>query len=391
MFFLGGAWCATVIMFFYLMIGCCMLCQVFPKKYAEQLVYKVQHLKTLMPQLQALEVFESAPQHYRARTEFSVWHEGDVSHYIMFDGAQKKRVQIDDCPMVIESINDLMPRLLAAINAEPVLRERLFEVDFLATLSGQMLVTLIYRRSIENDLDWLGLARQLKESLPITHLIGRARKEKVVLDEDFVVETLQVDGQALHYQQIENSFTQPNAAVAQKMLSWGRKIALQIGLASDKPRDLIELYCGNGHFSIALAPFFGRVLATEISRSSVHSAHFNMALNGVDNLQVVKMAAQEVSLALQGQAFNRLANVDLAGFDFGTIFVDPPRSGLDDLTRKMVCAYDHIIYISCNPQTLAHDLVAIEQSHEVVASALFDQFPYTPHIESGVYLKRKLL
>lgn len=368
-----------------------MLCQVFPEKYAEQLADKVQRLKTLMPQLPALEVFESAPQHYRARTEFSIWHEGDASHYIMFDGAEKQRVQITDCPMVIESINDLMPRLLAAINAEPVLRERLFEVDFLATLSGQMLVTLIYRRSIINDQAWLNLAQKLKQSLPITHLIGRARKEKMNLDEDFVVETLQVDGQALHYQQIENSFTQPNAAVAQKMLSWGRKMAKRIALESQSPRDLIELYCGNGHFSIALAPFFGRVLATEISKSSVHSAQYNLALNGVENLQVVKMAAEEVSLALQGQAFNRLANVDLASFDFGTIFVDPPRSGLDDLTREMVCAYDHILYISCNPETLARDLVAIEQTHELVASALFDQFPYTHHIESGVYLKRKSL
>ena len=360
-----------------------MLCQVFPESYASQLAEKVARLKNLLPQTPNFEVFESPKAHYRARAEFRIWHEEDDAYYVMFDTENRKKVRIDYCPMVIESIADLMPKLIAEIKAVPALRQNLFQVDFLATLSGEMLVTLIYRRKIEGDEAWLQAANQLKADLSITHLIGRARKQKILLAEDFVTETLEVDGKHFSYQQIENSFTQPNPYMAQSMLHWARKHS------ANSKGDLIELYCGNGNFSIALAENFNRVLATEISKTSVASAQHNIAMNQIENLQIIKMAAEEVSEALAGREYNRLKEVDLASYDFSAIFVDPPRSGLDDLTRKMVTDYDTILYISCNPETLARDLDAICQTHEIVATALFDQFPYTHHIESGVVLKRK--
>jgi len=360
-----------------------MLCQVFPDRYQAQLDEKASRLHHLMPSLTNLTVFASSPRHYRARAEFRIWHEGDASDYIMFNQETKEKVKIKQCPMASKAIDELMPRLMACITSTPVLRQRLFQIDFLSTLSGEMLVTLIYRRSIEEDSDWLAAAHQLKVDLPITHIIGRARKQKICLEQDYVMEKLHVDDKIFHYQQIENSFTQPNAEVAQKMLHWARKVS------HDAQGDLIELYCGNGHFSIALAEFYNQVLATEISKTSVKSAQFNITANQIDNITVVKMAAEEISQALQGQLFYRLKDIDLNAYQFNTIFVDPPRSGLDDLTRKMVCEFKRIIYISCNPETLAHDLIEIEKTHEIIESALFDQFPYTHHIESGVFLVRK--
>jgi len=217
--------------------------------------------------------------------------------------------------------------------------------------------------------------------------MGRARKQKICLDADFVTEQLMVDGRRFQYQQVENSFTQPNAEMAQKMLHWARKMAVEAN--PNQQGDLIELYCGNGHFSIALAEHYRQVLATEISKTSVASAQVNLKANQVENVTVVKMAAEEISAALQGQSFQRLRNIDLTAYDFRTIFVDPPRSGLDDLTRSMVTQFDTIIYISCDPETLARDLAIISQTHQLVATAVFDQFPYTHHIESGAFLQRK--
>jgi len=363
-----------------------MLCQVFPEQYDSQLADKVTRLNQMLPEVAHTKpqtIFASSPEHYRARAEFRIWHEGDESDYIMFNQETKEKVKIKECPMAIESIAELMPKLMAEICKQPILRERLFQVDFLATLSGQMLVTLIYRKSIKEDQAWQNAANGLKEALPITHIIGRARKQKVLLDQDFIVEQLQVDGKTFIYQQIENSFTQPNAKMAQNMLHWARKVS------QDAKGDLIELYCGNGNFSIALSEHYNRVLATEISKTSVASAQYNIEANQVTNLTVIKMAAEEISQALQGQEFFRLKDIDLKSYDFQTIFVDPPRSGLDDLTRKMVTEFDRIIYVSCNPETLAIDLVAIQQTHDIIETALFDQFPYTHHIESGVFLKRK--
>lgn len=364
-----------------------MLCQVFPEQYASQLAGKVSRLQALISETPNLQVFESSASHYRARAEFRIWHEGDETDYIMFNSETHERVKIKSCPMAIESIDDLMPKLMAEIVKCPDLRFKLFQIDFLATLSGEMLVTLIYRRPIEGDQAWFEAANQLKQVLPITHLIGRARKQKITLNQDYVIERLEVDNRTFIYQQVENSFTQPNAEVAKKMLGWARQMCDKY---IEPSADLIELYCGNGHFSIALADKFRQVLATEISKTSVASAQFNIAENSVQNLKIIKMAAEEISQALQGaREFTRLKEVDLDSYDFKAILVDPPRSGLDDLTRKMVTEFDNILYISCNPETLAFDLTSITQTHEIVETALFDQFPYTHHIESGVFLKRK--
>lgn len=360
-----------------------MLCQVFPENYQTQLADKVERFQALLPETPNLQVFESPTEHYRARAEFRIWHEDDDTFYIMFDQETKQKVRIDACPMAIEPIANLMQPLMTAIKANPVLRTKLFQVDFLATLSGEMLVTLIYRRQIEGDEEWLAAANELRQQLPITHVIGRARKQKILLDQDFVTETLNVDGKAFRYQQIENSFTQPNPYVAQHMLHWARSVS------GKSDGDLIELYCGNGNFSIALADCYRRVLATEISKTSVASAQINIADNDIDNLQIIKMAAEEVTEAFAGREFFRLKDVDLSAYEFSTIFVDPPRAGLDDLTRKMVCDYERIIYISCNPETLARDLEVLTKTHQIEQTALFDQFPYTHHIESGVFLTRK--
>ncbi|CAK8743375.1 tRNA/tmRNA (uracil-C(5))-methyltransferase [Sodalis praecaptivus] len=72
-----------------------------------------------------------------------------------------------------------------------------------------------------------------------------------------------------------------------------------------------------------------------------------------------------------------------------TIFVDPPRSGLDYETVSLVQAYTRILYISCNPDSLCRNLATLAVTHRIARLALFDQFPYTHHMECGVLLVRK--
>ncbi|SAG11787.1 tRNA (uracil-5-)-methyltransferase [Enterobacter cloacae] len=99
------------------------------------------------------------------------------------------------------------------------------------------------------------------------------------------------------------------------------------------------------------------------------------------------MAAEEFTQAMNGvREFNRLQGIDLKSYQCETIFVDPPRSGLDSETEKMVQAYPRILYISCNPETLCKNLETLSQTHKVERLALFDQFPYTHHMECGVLL-----
>jgi tRNA (uracil-5-)-methyltransferase len=104
------------------------------------------------------------------------------------------------------------------------------------------------------------------------------------------------------------------------------------------------------------------------------------------------MSAEEFTQAINGEReFRRLKDqgVTLSDYQCNTIFVDPPRAGMDDETCKMVQGYDRILYISCNPETLVENLERLSQTHRISRCALFDQFPFTHHTEAGVWLERK--
>lgn len=359
-------------------------CQAYPEKYEGLLNDKVIAYEKLMNAFDTpdVEVFESPREHYRMRAEFKVWRDGDDIHYAMWGEDKTVPVLLDTCQIADKAIADLMPKLMAEIREREALKRRLFQVDFLATQSGGMLVTLIYHRPLGDE--WEKEARELQGELGV-YIIGRSRKQKLVLTQDWVQETLNVNGQMFHYQQVENSFTQPNAAVNEKMLGWALVHTPQ------SESDLLELYCGNGNFTCVLSQRFRKVLATEIAKSSVKSAHLNFEHNGIENVSIARMSSEEFTDAMNGvREFRRLkqAGIELSEFDCKTIFVDPPRAGLDDETLKLVAEFDRVIYISCNPETLADNLKTLTQTHRIQAMAVFDQFPYTHHLESGVVLTK---
>ncbi|NIE54735.1 tRNA (uridine(54)-C5)-methyltransferase TrmA [Pantoea sp. Ap-870] len=358
------------------------------EQYDAQLAEKVSRLQAMMAPYAApdVEVFRSPISHYRMRAEFRIWHDGDDLYHIIFDQETKQRIRVDQFPAASQLINTLMPKLIAAIRDNRALRFKLFQIDYLSTLSNQIVISLLYHRKLEAD--WTEAATALRDSLRAegfdVQLIGRATKTKICLDRDYVDERLPVAGQEMIYRQVENSFTQPNAAMNIQMLEWA------LDVTQDSRGDLLELYCGNGNFSLALARNFRRVLATEIAKPSVASAQYNIAANHIDNVQIIRMAAEEFTQAMNGvRSFNRLEGIDLNSYQCETIFVDPPRSGLDDETVKMVQAYPRILYISCNPQTLCDNLSILSATHNITRLALFDQFPYTHHMECGVLLTQK--
>ncbi|WP_338559242.1 tRNA (uridine(54)-C5)-methyltransferase TrmA [Erwinia sp. E_sp_B04_7] len=358
------------------------------EQYDAQLEEKVTRLQTLMTPYAApeVEVFRSPVSHYRMRAEFRLWHEGDDLYHIIFDQQTRQRIRVDSFPAASQLINDVMPRLIEAVRDNKALRHKLFQVDYLSTMSNQIVVSLLYHRALTEE--WQREAEALRDALRAEgfdlHLIGRATKTKICLDRDYVDECLPVAGKEIVYRQVENSFTQPNAAMNIQMLEWALEVT------KESTGDLLELYCGNGNFSLALARNFNRVLATEIAKPSVASAQYNIAVNNIENVQIIRMAAEEFTQAMNGtRQFNRLEGIDLQSYQCETIFVDPPRSGLDAETVKMVQAYPRILYISCNPETLCDNLATLSETHVVEKLALFDQFPYTHHMECGVLLTRR--
>ena len=364
-----------------------MFSHIHPDNYPGQLSQKQQDMAELFQDfhLPSVSIYSSEPLNYRQRAEFRVWHQEDDIYYIMFNSDTKEKFRVDNFPVASVLINKAMKALIDAIKDKRELRYKLFQVDFLSTLSGELLISLLYHKPLEEN--WQAAAEQLKVTLsdiaPVD-IIGRAKKQKVIVDKDYVMESLQVGDKTFTYQQVENSFTQPNAGVNEQMLLWAQQAT------KGATGDLIELYCGNGNFSIALAENFDRVLGTEISKTSVRSAQINIKQNNIDNIDIVRMSSEEFSQAMNGERkFRRLEDFDLTAYNYDTVLVDPPRAGLDKDSVELVRRFEKIIYISCNPETLKENLSLLITTHQVESYALFDQFPYTHHIEVGMILTRK--
>jgi len=359
-----------------------------PQSYDQQLQDKIEPLKQrflnlgLAPEVvSGASIASSQPKHYRLRAEFRIWHDGDDMHYAMFDPKEPKTpIYIEQFDVASETINRLMRELKAAVQPQQSLRRRLFQVEFLSTLAGDSLIALMYHRQLNDE--WEQAAQDLSEKLNCP-IIGRARKQKIVIGRDYVNETLTVDGQSYHYRQYEGSFTQPNGGVNQAMLSWARA-----RLGDSQDQDLLELYCGNGNFTIPLAAEFRRIIATEISKASIAAATHNLETNSVSNVEFARLSSEDMTSALKRERpFRRLAHIDLDSYDLQTALVDPPRAGLDPASRELIAGFPRVLYISCNPDTLIRDIQELSD-HKVTHLAFFDQFPYTAHMECGVLLEK---
>jgi len=325
-----------------------------------------------------------------------VWHEKNDMYFVMHqkdpgsDTSQK--IRMDQYPVASELVNRLMIEIRKAVVGNEELKRKLFQVNFHTTLAGEAMVTLLYHKKLNEE--WTAVAKTMREAIlkelegdvSCLHIIGRSRKQKICLDKDEVEEVLEVEGRGkLQYIQVEGAFSQPNSFMCSSMLGW----AVSATKGSDD-HDLLELYCGNGNFTTAVAPNFRKVIATEVSKSAVAAAKKNFEKNGVSNVFVARMRSEEFTEGWKkGTEYKRLEGSGLKECTFKTLLVDPPRAGLDPETQKLMKEFDHVLYISCNPDTLKRDYSTAADVFEIERFAMFDQFPYTHHVECGLYLKKR--
>jgi tRNA (uracil-5-)-methyltransferase len=355
--------------------------------YDEQLSIKINKEKERFQTLynNAFDIIKSDDGAFRNRAEFRIWKIFDKGnnftlHYAMND-KEKNILPIKSCSIVNNNISNIMPKLLNKLENIKILNHKLFTIEFLSSMANDLLVTLIYH-TVLND-DWKEEASKLQVEFGIK-IIGRSRKQKIILSEDFISEYFNIQHSTFNIRYKEGGFTQPNQKVNIQMIEW----VLNNIVSND---DLCELYCGGGNFTLPLSKKFTKVLATEISKTSINSAKINCELNDIQNIKFIRMSSEEFVEAKNGvREFRRITqeNIKLDDYNFSTIFVDPPRAGLDETTQKLCSDFAQIIYISCNPETLKRDLEKLSLTHKIEKFAFFDQFAFSSHIESGVILRK---
>ena len=330
-------------------------------------------------QVSEIEFFHSLPEGFRHRAEFAIKGNFGSKQYVMtIDG---KREQIDSFPIASTKIQELMHQLLGQINACKTLSEKLFQVEFQTSRNQDSMISLIYHRKLDES--WENAARHLNKKLQAT-IIGRSRKQKLSYGNDYVIETYKSFKSKYSLRLYEQCFSQTNPEICEKMLSWVEKNLI----FSDD--DVVELHCGLGTFTMLLSKVFRKVLATENSRPSFAGLKENLRLNKCFNVNVARLSGHETLQAISNErSFNRLGGIDISEFKFNTIFLDPPREGLDESTLSYLNRFERVIYLSCGFESFKRDLQIMSKTHFVRKLAMFDQFPYTEHIESGAILQKK--
>jgi len=140
---------------------------------------------------------------------------------------------------------------------------------------------------------------------------------------------------------------------------------------------LLDAYCGTGCIGIYCARQFGRVVGIESARESVWDARENAALNGLGNCTFLCGPVNRMIALARSHVGGR----------FGRVVVDPPRGGMDKraLAQLLELNAPVLVYVSCNPATLARDVLAVaEAGYAIERVQPFDLFPHTPHVETVI-------
>lgn len=172
------------------------------------------------------------------------------------------------------------------------------------------------------------------------------------------------------------SFFQINPPQAEKLYARALEYAVE-----GETDTALELYCGAGTISLALADRFREVRATEIVPEAIENAKANAERNGISNVEFMCGDAAETA-----EFYNRCS------LRPDVIVVDPPRKGMDEAAVKAAASIGaaRIVYVSCNPATLARDILRLNDYGYILEKATaVDMFPKTAHVETVVLMTKK--
>lgn len=191
---------------------------------------------------------------------------------------------------------------------------------------------------------------------------------------DHFLETMHIQGRALHFKVSPTSFFQPNTLQAEVL--YNRSLSLLKDLPNAR---VYDLYCGTATISLALACVAKEVIGIELNPHAVMDAECNKELNQIQNLTLYKGDVGVILDQLKGSEAPSIA------------VVDPPRAGLDERALRNLLSLNaqQILYLSCYPPTQAENIQVLTQAgYRLVSVQPVDQFPHTMHVENIAYLER---
>ncbi len=252
-------------------------------------------------------------------------------------------LEIDECLIASEKINEII-RALKKEDLSKVSEIIIKDMDeVMVIIKGVLKVD-----NLKNLVDSLYMNDKL--------IYGKEKIFNHILDYKFLVS--------------KDSFFQVNNQVTSKLYS---KV-LQYARFGE---EVLDLYCGTGTISLFLSKQFKKVIGIEVNKEAIDCANVNKKLNGIDNVEFICGDANKL----------------VSGLKADVIVVDPARAGLmkNGIDGILNVKPQRIVYVSCDPVTLARDLKEISKFYDVKEVTLYDMFPWTYHTECVSLLSLKTL
>ncbi len=332
--------------------GRCGGCQLQFISYERQLRMKEEILLDSLGRLGKIEIplsgtLYDAQWNYRQRAQFKVSKEGVIG---FFRESSRDVIASDDgCPLMDSSINHLLAKM-----KEKDLGRGLSDIH---VATGE--TPVVFLRGKEFDVT-------LFDAFVDAGFSGIAYNDVIAYGGAYTG----FDLNGLRYTVSPWTFFQAHWGLNRKVVEFMTAL-----LSPLEGRSVLDLYAGAGNFSLPVAARGGDVIAVEENASAVEDGKRNIELNDIRNCRIVKSSAERYRIAKK----------------FDVIILDPPRPGLTSEVAKKIIENpsDRIVYISCNPATLARDLKKLKEKYEIESVRLIDFFPNTYHIEAMAFLRLK--
>lgn len=330
--------------------GLCGGCDLENFSYEEQLAYKKEKVKNIFERMKIkidlLVIANKNPKNYRNKIELKV-KEGKIGFY---QAKTNKIVEINNCMITRDCINKVIPYIKTW---------NILEGNIIIRCNQNEEVLIIIETKDKISIDIEKIKNKIK-------LVGILLNQKTIYGENYLIERIN----GILFKFSYDSFFQVNPEVAKELFTIVKE-NLKENLK------VLDLYSGVGTFSLTLAKKSKKVIGVEIIPNAVLNAINNAKINRIENVEFLLNDVED--------AVSKIKE------NFDVWIIDPPRSGIDKNTLQVIQKNipPKIIYISCDPQTLARDVNNLKENYIVEKTYILDMFSYTYHIETICILSAK--
>lgn len=336
-------------------------CDLMHLSYEKQLEYKEDKVKDIM--VKFADISDTVVQpiigcdetlYYRNKVTFQVNQE--IGFY------EKKSdviVPVDKCYIVTPKTNRILKKL-KSISLQHIKQIVLRTDDIIDEI-----MLILY---VDGIIEEQEIVERLKDD--VTSIIKVENKKETTL---YGTDTIVFELGTYQFELSPSSFFQVNTKQCQKLYD---KV---VEYADIKNEDtVLDLYCGTGTIGIYLSQYANQVYGIEINPDAIKNANRNKERNHITNIDFKV-----------GDVGKVVHNLKLKP---DVVVVDPPRKGLDEHTIAQLLKWKpkKIVYVSCDPVTLARDLKYLKTNYEVQEMTLVDMFPETYHVENVVLMSKKM-